>query len=225
MAAKPKTEVDLENLQTIYLKTKDPDAWKKMYEVLILYARSLALKMTKNRKFLDPDHVQAVAIDAASKFMSRYLEQDDFIVTASFGGLLKWKVLETLYSSKQRNVDSELSLNAALGDGTDHSTELGELTERFHLSAVNSHNESYEPEFDHNSEQDFFQVVQKTLKDFDEIAPYHLRMIARPYILMYIRKPRLKNWKESFEKVYTLGIKEIKALESLVEEISNRFKL
>ncbi len=223
MSAKPKTEVELEKLQDLYLTTKDQKAWSQMYEILVSYARSFTLKMTKSRKFLDPDHVQAVAVDAATKIMSRYLEQEDFAITASFGGLLKWKVLETLYDNKQKKVDSELSLNHTLGDGSDHNVELGDLTEKFHLNAFSAHNEAYEPELAFNSADDFFLVIQKTLRDFDKVAPYHLRVIARPYLLMFLRKPRIKNWKEIYEKAYSLNFKETKALEALLEEITERF--
>ena len=222
MGTKPKTEIDLENLQRDYLETKSAAAWQQMYEILISYARSLTLKMTKGRKFIDEDRVVAVSVDAATKIMSRYLEQDNFFIKDSFGGLLKWKVLETLYDSKQRKIDSELSLNHSVGDNSDRNVELGELTEKFHIQAF-SHNESYEPELAFDSGEDLFRVIQKTLVDFDMVAPYHLQVIARPYLLMFLRKPRVKNWKETYEKTFSLDFKEVKALESLLEEIQKRF--
>jgi len=221
---KPKTELELDALQADYLATKNPEAWKKMYEIMISYARSFALKMIKTKKFLDPDYIMGIAVDSATKIMSRYLEQDDFFIAASFGGLLKWKVLETLFDNKQKRIDSELSLNHTAGDDSEHNVELGELSEKFHLQSF-SHNETYEPELALDSADDFFNVVKKTMADFDAIASYHLRVVARPFVLLFLRKSRIKNWKELFEKRYTVDFKEVKALEALVEEIQNRFCL
>ena len=222
--AKPKTELELDALQKEYLETKSEVAWKKMYEIMVSYARSLTLKMTKGRKFLDGDHILGVAVDSATKIMSRYLTQEDFYIKDSFGGLLKWKVLETLYDAKQRKADGVLSLNQTMSRGnSDNTAELGDLSEKFHLQSF-SPLESYEPELAIDTAEDFFKIVQKTLKDFDQAVPYRLRVLARAYLLLFLRKSHAKNWRESFEKTFALNFKESAAMATLIDEIFLRVK-
>ena len=95
---KPETEIRLSELQDIYLTTRDPEAWREMFDTMIKYARSLTLKVNRGKVYLDPEHVLAVATDSAIKIMERY-NQPNFRIEHSFGGLLRWKVLESLYGN------------------------------------------------------------------------------------------------------------------------------
>jgi len=216
---KPATEIKLGELQEQYLATRDDAVWQEMFDIMINYARSLVLKATKGKVFLDPDHVIGVATDAAIKIMRRY-EDPDFIIDRSFGGLLRWKVVESLYGDRQE--ETHLSLNHIVSEEGGHVTELGDLQSSigFHTTTGAT---SDEPILDKILADEMHAIVQSTLSEFDTaVDSYRLSLLARLYILLFVRKSKIRHSLNIFRRHLQLSTKEEEVLDLLLLEIRNR---
>lgn len=234
--AKPETEIRLSELQEIYLATHDPEAWKEMFDTMIKYARSLTLKVNKGKVYLDPEHVLAVATDSAIKIMSRYdhldstkkvdpsappTEPSNFRIEHSFGGLLRWKVLESLYGNWEE--ESHLSLNAIVGDDSSNKTELGDLQDKMNLRSLGS---QFTVEMDESKLEDLTASIRGILSEFDAaVNSYHLSLAARLYLLLTLRKSKIRQSTNLFKQYIKLEPKEEQALDLLLLEIRNRLCL
>ena len=234
---KPETEIRLSELQEIYLATQDPAAWKEMFETMIKYARSLTLKVNKGKVYLDPEHVQAVATDSAIKIMSRYNQMggpnnpidpdappvalSTFRIEHSFGGLLRWKVLESLYGNWEE--EAHLSLNAIVGDDSGNKTELGDLQDKMHLQSLGS---QFTVEIDESKLEDLTQSIRAILSEFDmAVDSYRMSLAARLYLLLTLRKSKIRQSANLFKQCIKLEPKEEQALDLLLLEIRNRLCL
>ena len=220
---KPVTEIKLTELQEQYLATRDEKVWQEMFSIMIQYARSLVLKATKGKVFLDPDHVIGVATDAAIKIMRRYHDDPDFLIDRSFGGLLRWKVIESLYGDRQE--ESHLSLNHIVSEEGGHTTELGDLQASigFHTStgAV-----SDEPILDGLLAQEMYSVVRTVLSEFDiAVDSYRLSLLARLFVLLLVRKSKIRHSMNIFRRHMHMKPKEEEALDLLLLEIRNRLNV
>jgi hypothetical protein len=217
---KPETEVRLSELQEIYLTTRDPEAWREMFDTMIKYARSLTLKVNRGKVYLDPEHVLAVATDSAIKIMERY-NQPNFRIEHSFGGLLRWKVLESLYGNWEE--ESHMSLNAIVGDDSGNKTEVGDLQEKMNLHPLSP---AFSVEMDESQFENIIENVRDIIEEFDyAVDSYRLSMLARLYILLTFRKSKVRQAVSSFKQYASLNIKEEQALDLLLLEIRNRLCL
>jgi len=217
---KPETEVRLSELQEIYLTTRDPEAWREMFDTMIKYARSLTLKVNRGKVYLDPEHVLAVATDSAIKIMERY-NQPNFRIEHSFGGLLRWKVLESLYGNWEE--ESHMSLNAIVGDDSGNKTELGDLQDKMNLHPLSP---AFSVEMDESQFENIIDNVRDIIEEFDyAVDSYRLSILARLYILLTFRKSKVRQSITSFKQYASLNIKEEQALDLLLLEIRNRLCL
>lgn len=130
----PEIEIKLKALQDEYLKTKDITVYQQIFSELLPYARSLTLKSTKNKKYLPPELVDNAALEATVKFMSQYNNADFTGIHSSFGGILRYKVLESLYGPGIIKADSIASLNEHIESSKTLDTELGDMAESFNFS-------------------------------------------------------------------------------------------
>jgi hypothetical protein len=192
---KPDTEIKLSDLQEKYLEDRDTDTFQEIYSILIDYARSLTLKKIKGTVVLPADRVQEVAVDAATKIMTRYLKDPDFKIEHSFAGLLKWKVIESLYGDKKEEI--HYSLNHIVGKENAHQVELGDIQ-----TTNNLFNEEHIEDFfrEHNK-KDLVDSIVNINKKVDALtkAPA-LRIASRLYMLLYLRNPRLRNYEIYFKR-------------------------
>ena len=223
---KPDTEVNLGELQekllSEYRSTGEWNEviWNEMFAIMINYARSLVLKATKGKVFLEPEHVSAVATDAAIKIMKRYKEDDDFLIDRSFGGLLRWKVIESLYGDYQE--DNHLSLNHIVSEEGGHTTELGDLQTSVGFTNLGNH-QSYEQDLDIVKSIDLMKIVDDVLNDFDSaVDSYRLSMMGRVYLLLTMRKSKVRHSMNIFRRYADMHPKEEEALELLLLEVRNR---
>lgn len=123
---KPESEQKCFAYQTEWLQTRNPEVWEKWVALVFNYTRSLILKKLSNKKFLEPDEVDAATADATFSFMAQYLKPTkdgkQFEVGASFAGMINFKILEALY--RDRDNDRTISLNQLKSD--DDKRELGD---------------------------------------------------------------------------------------------------
>ena len=132
MGPKPITEIELTDLQERWLNDKDQVAYQKMFELLVQYSRSIILKMTRGKKFLNPDYVFNVAVDATIKFFEQYEKNPQFKIDYSFAGILRYKVLECLYGPKIQKQDAIGSINSYVKNADDIE-ELENLQDKFDM--------------------------------------------------------------------------------------------
>jgi hypothetical protein len=132
MGEKPATEVELTDLQDKWLIHKDDEAYQKMFGIIVQYARSIILKMTRGKKFLNPDYVFNMAVDSAIKFFEQYTKNPNFRIDYSFAGVLRYKVLECLYGPKIQKQDAIGSINAYVNNFND-TEELESLQEKLDM--------------------------------------------------------------------------------------------
>ena len=217
---KPVTEIKLTELQEQYLATRDEKVWQEMFDIMIQYARSLVLKATRGKVYLEPDHVMGVATDAAIKIMRRYQDDADFIIDRSFGGLLRWKVVESLYGDRQE--ESHLSLNHIVSEENGQVTELGDLQTSIGFSTM-TRDVSEENILDGLLAKNMYTVVRDVLEEFDTaVDSYRLSLIARIFILLLVRKSKIRHSLNIFRRNIQMRPKEEEALDLLLLEIRNR---
>lgn len=114
---KPKDEYDLQMLQDDYIRSgRDPNKLSLMYDGLIRYCENLIKKNLKGKKNLDPERIYEQAEDSALNFLEVYLKKPDYVVEASFGGLLSRYVAGVMYNNREKLNDSLTSLDSIIAD-------------------------------------------------------------------------------------------------------------
>lgn len=219
---KPQTEVMLSELQDKWFETKDDIYRKKMFEELVPYAKSLCLKLTRGKAFLEPPKVWGIAVDSAASFMDYYQKNPDFKCSFSFAGLLKFKVLENLYGGRPSNPnfdqDRFASLNTLIGDG---GTEFGDLMVKLGIEGL------WTPIIHDIKIKDSYikQEIFKILEEFDTIASMRLSFLSRLYLMLIFDSNNVKKQndiKRDFIHRTELSFHEAEALDLLVLEVRNR---
>lgn len=217
---KPETEVILEDLQNKYMETRDPQVWKEMFDIMIKYARSLTLKINKGKVYLEPEHVLGVATDAAIKIMERYSDPE-FKITHSFAGLLKWKVIESLYGGWEE--EAHLSLNYVFQEDSSTKTELGDLQSKIHATSLTP---ELVTELKEDDAENLIFTLNNILKEYDEACnSYRSSLIGRAYLLLWLRKSKIRHAPSLFKRYIDLPPKEEEILDLLLLEIRNRLTL
>jgi len=130
---KPPTEVTLSALQEKWRINNDMKAYQEMFQIIVQYSRSIILKMTRGKKFLNPDFVFNKAIDVTIKFFEQYETNPKYWVDFSFAGLLRYKVLECLYGPKEKKIDDILSLNSYCSDELGGDKEMETMQSFLHM--------------------------------------------------------------------------------------------
>lgn len=219
---KPQVEIDLMLLQSVLLQDRfAAESWDSMFPVMINYARSIVLKTIKGKVFLEPDHVLGVATDAAIKIMERYRTDPEFFITDSFGGLLRWKVIESLYGDFEE--DNHSSLNFVVGNEGGHITELGDLQSSVGTQNVMYKDVSLTQDLDKTSSQDVMKDTLTVLTEFDDsVDNYRLKLLGRLCVLLTLRKSKVRHSLQVFKNHMNITPREDEVLDLLVLEIRNR---
>jgi hypothetical protein len=201
------TEIRLFNLQKKYLKKRDQKIWAEMFNICINYAHSIILQQNKKQQIYNPPNViydQAVA--SALYFLRQYINHEDFEVTGSFYGMLRYKVLEA--TKKKDREDGHESLNDE-GKWNDNSNsnismELGDLQLVKHIETFMSPIEKLGNPEVFLEKIDISELTENILKEADsELQKTHdiyTPLIIRLYLVLYFRRPKNKHSKKMFIK-------------------------
>lgn len=222
--APPETEVKLQELQEQFL---NPNCSKRIKDEFFLllrtYARSITLKEIKRKGLsFSSDKIDEISTDATLLLLNQY-KKEGWVVKASFAGALRWKVIETLY--KPANEEMNYSLNRTLGED-ESSKEM--------LDLVSSTNTPFAGA-SIGYQEDPGEVVIKNLNVAKEeinnlidqaydILPYSTFMKFLAWLVLFLRKPKTRNYLENFSNNY-LNSKEESAYELLLMEMRNRLYL
>lgn len=223
MGAKPKTEVQLEELQNRWLLNGDKKAYEEMFEILVSYSRSLILKMTQGKKFLDGEYVFDQAVNATIKFFEQYEKNPDFRIDYSFGGVLRYKVIECLYGPKIQKNDAVLSLNS-LVQNTNEVNELEDLQEFLDMRPYWS--SSYDVEDPvyklYHTEEEAIKTVISVISDVYQAGVSDFDFIK--IMIAFLHKFRRSRTFEEYLNHYIRGTPLYDIYEDSEVEIVNRLK-
>lgn len=241
IAEKPPTEQELFALQTQLFEARDAykkameewaqnpelpkpqngasQIWSKMLEICFNYSKSMILKRNTGGKFMEPEDVEDKAIDTALAFMNQYLRRDDFVVEASFAGLIKFKIIETLYKGRE---DYHISLNQIISD--DSKTEL--------IDGLSSNNFQSILCSDIDNPEDIVlretpkEVIHNVLNELDEELGHNsiLAFKARLYLTIILRSPKTRHIKRLFMEHWANDYRTEQVLETTVLELHNRLR-
>lgn len=194
---KPPSEKKLIELQNRWLETRDPEVFKEFFSFFFLYARSITLKINKGNLYLDPDYINDIALDSVLKVIDRYYEDPTFRVNVSFAGWVKYPILERLYGSKQKKIDSTLSLNQIIKsymnmkDKSDSSKK--ELLDLPGLVGFDHLGEDSDPK---DSVELFrlqlTQVINSLFKELFQVLDLRLYLLFGLGLLLISRRPKAK---------------------------------
>jgi len=214
---KPETEIRLTDMQDIYLANpKDEENFHKYFILLKAYARSLALKEIKTKIYLEPDHIEGVAVEAVLKLFNQY-RKPGWKVWGSFAGALRWKVVEALYQDAEE--ESSKSLNLYIGD--DSTRELGDILEKIGATVLwKQDGDDPQDAFLRNHNSSAAEVFE-ILKEATEALPYRLSLLFHAYLLIRLRRPKTRLTLPAFKEFF-LDAKAEEAFELLLLEIRNR---
>lgn len=221
---KPATEVELEELQELYLQDKDNKEVRDRYFILLKnYARSITLKILRKKgKILPAERVDEVATEAMRLLVRQY-RKPEARVRKSFAGALQWKVIEALWAPAKEemvmsldkvneNTNKELMENIqSIGAVLPWNSELGgdewDSAEDSYIKSVNVGKK----------------IINDMLDEAYKVLPYRLWILFMCYFLIKVRRPLKGNPIQNFTDTM-ITEKEQRAFDILILEMRNRIK-
>jgi len=216
---KPDIEKQLQLLQEEFISSRSPSVYQKMFNLLVPYAKSLILKTTKGKIYIQPDIVYDLAVETVIKFLSNY-EKEGWYVASSFGGILRYKVLETIYSPVSIKEESVSSLNNIIDQSkSNNKTEMGELKESINFKylftkEINDIELSKEEKI-----KEMCSIVRKTIEDIFSSQPPIVSFYISIGIYLFINN---KNSYKEFLQQIDVPVKN--AIEFSILELKNRLQ-
>jgi hypothetical protein len=220
---KPETEKKLFEYQEDYLKNRSTETWKKMFHLCYDYARSLVLKRLKGKVYIDPEEVDDYSITSTLAFMRQYLIKPYFRVGASFAGMIKWKVIESMY--RYQKEDHNESLNSVLDNSTstDKSSEMQDNLEKIGFTPmVGSYNRKPEDLLNDISLKDVTDEVINEILDLN-LSEYMNLIVLFRFIILF-KKPKNRHVKTNFQDRWEKDFKVYSLCEMAEKEIKTRYK-
>ena len=217
---RPPTENQLFLLQKKYLKTRDPKVWSEMFSITHAYARSMVLKRNKGKKFMTPDIVEDKATTAALAFMTQYLNNRDFYVGGSFAGMLKWKVIESLY--KDYTEEHHNSLDDIISDTSNNTLEDNQ--ERVGFKNILCNYDTFGAA-DAFIDEDKTHIIIDVLNELEMHSELdiHSVLLVYFYLIICLRHPKNRHSKNMFIKMFT-DFKSNNIIDLVFLELRNRMK-
>ncbi|MBR6610756.1 MAG: hypothetical protein IKK93_00720 [Campylobacter sp.] len=222
---KPETEQKCFKYQYEYFMADSAEerakAWTSLFQILLDYSKSLILKKLKSKTFLEPEEVYEKALQATTTFLSCYIINYNFYVSASFAGYLNYKIIEVLYRPK--NEDKTLSLNFSF-NSSDTEYSFIDDKERFNVQQLYGNNDSdKDPSYILRASP--YGVLQGILEDYEDVVGNNALLCkALLYLELCLKKPRNRHIKEQYLKNIAKSKKELNAIEMLELEYVKRLK-
>lgn len=201
-SVRPDTEQRLFDLQKGYLHDRNETDWAEFYALVHIYSRSIVLKINRNKISLPPERVDELANDTACSFLENYTKRPDFKVDSSFGGMIKWKALNSLY--KDKNNDWVVSLNDLLFDNIDK--EVQDEQNKMEKVLSNSININQSQNGSYLNDESVGTIQEEVNQLFNEYytkgVDYHEVLTLYCYILLILRKPKNRKAVENFKQKF-----------------------
>lgn len=221
---KPATEVELEELQELYLQDRDNKVVRDKYFILLKnYARSITLKILRKKgKQLPAERVDEVATEAMMLLVRQY-RNPEAKVRKSFAGALQWKVIEALWTPAKEEMVASL-------DKVNESTNKELLENIQSVGAVLPWNSEVEGTEWDSVEDSYIKsinigkdIINGVIDEAYKVLPYRLWILFMCYFLLKVRRPIRGNPVQNFaDKMITE--REQRAFDILILEMRNRLK-
>ena len=217
----PETEIILTALQELYLKPGCSIALRDRYFMLMRsYARSILLKEIKRKGIVfPPEKVEELATDSTLLLMNQYTKEG-WKISASFAGALRWKVVESLYG------DSKDEMNYSLNRTFSEDSNAKEMLDLMSNSNTPWYNHTSQDPADEVAENEntAIEEVRTLVAQAYDILPYKVYLKFLPWLLLKLRKPRIRNVMMQFSRIF-LNSKEEEAFDLLLLEMRNRIMM
>ena len=217
----PETEIILTALQELYLKPGCSRALRDRYFMLMRsYARSILLKEIKRKGIVfPPEKVEELATDSTLLLMNQYTKEG-WKISASFAGALRWKVVESLYG------DSKGEMNYSLNRTFSEDSNAKEMLDLMSNSNTPWYNHTSQDPADEVAENEntAIEEVRTLVAQAYDILPYKVYLKFLPWLLLKLRKPRIRNVMMQFSRIF-LNSKEEEAFDLLLLEMRNRIMM
>lgn len=217
----PETEIVLTALQELYLKPNCSQALRDRYFMLMrAYARSILLKEIKRKGIVfPPEKVEELATDSTLLLMNQYTKEG-WKISASFAGALRWKVVESLYGDSKDEMN--YSLNRTFSEDS-NAKEMLDLMSNSNTPWYNHISQDPADEVAEN-ENTAIEEVRTLVAQAYDILPYKVYLKFLPWLLLKLRKPRIRNVMMQFSRIF-LNSKEEEAFDLLLLEMRNRIMM
>lgn len=217
----PETEIVLTALQELYLKPNCSQALRDRYFMLMrAYARSILLKEIKRKGIVfPPEKVEELATDSTLLLMNQYTKEG-WKISASFAGALRWKVVESLYGDSKDEMN--YSLNRTFSEDS-NAKEMLDLMSNSNTPWYNHISQDPADEVAEN-ENTAIEEVRTLVAQAYDILPYKVYLKFLPWLLLKLRKPRIRNVMMQFSRIF-LNSKEEEAFDFLLLEMRNRIMM
>ena len=193
----PETERNLRTLQASFLADRDnQQVFNDFFLLLRKYARSLTLKKIKRKNlFLPPERVDEICTDATLALIEQY-KKPGWSVSASFAGVLQFKIIEAMW--KSANDDMNSSLNLTFSDDKDSKEILDVIGSGsslpWDMSQYGKERASDDPADTIMEEVNVsFDEVRSLIEECYVDLPYRLYLRFVPWLVLQFRKPKTKN--------------------------------
>ena len=217
----PETEIVLTALQELYLKPNCSQALRDRYFMLMrAYARSILLKEIKRKGIVfPPEKVEELATDSTLLLMNQYTKEG-WKISASFAGALRWKVIESLYG------DSKDEMNYSLNRTFTEDSNAKEMLDLMSNSNTPWYNHISQDPADEVAENEntAIEEVRILVNQAYDLLPYKVYLKFLPWLLLKLRKPRIRNVMVQFNRIF-LSSKEEEAFDLLLLEMRNRIMM
>lgn len=220
----PPTERLCQELQAKFLEPDCPQDVKDEFFLLMrTYARSLTLKEIKRKGiFLQPERVDEICTDATLAVMKQY-QTPGWSIQASFAGIIRWKIIEAMYKPAKEEQTS--SLNFKFSDDA-NSKEISDAIDSGAALPWHMAGGELPPPDDPAATIEYsvniaYEEVEELLAEAYQMLPYETYMKFVPWLLLQIRKPKTRNIKSLFTKMF-LSSREENAMDILLLEMRNR---
>lgn len=222
--SKPEMEQTLFKLQDKYYdeslsKEERLKVWHEMFQNVVIYARSMVLQKLKNKTFLEPDEVLEKATVAAVNFLAQYITKSGFFVGASFGAMINFKVLESVY--KDQLEEQTQSLNV-VEDSKD--TDLLDFSKRANVTPL-----WYDEEEVNAEDSVTSSTVESLIRDFldeadEEVPSSMMRLKMHMFFDLVLKRPRNYHSKDTFIRLNCKSKKEIDLMNLVELDFYNRLQ-
>ena len=184
------------------------------------YARSILLKEIKRKGIVfPPEKVEELATDSTLLLMNQYTKEG-WKISASFAGALRWKVIESLYG------DSKDEMNYSLNRTFTEDSNAKEMLDLMSNSNTPWYNHISQDPADEVAENEntAIEEVRILVNQAYDLLPYKVYLKFLPWLLLKLRKPRIRNVMVQFNRIF-LSSKEEEAFDLLLLEMRNRIMM
>lgn len=234
-----KKNEDDQNKEVIqaHLNQRDEKTLHEIYLLVFQYSESLIKKFLKTKGFtISRNQLQEHIQNVSFLFFENFTRKYNYKIVDSFAGFLNLKIIESMYSKKQKELDMTDSLDRIVIDGeSSKGTEMGELIDKFDINPLFGEKDKYSFDKDtYDVVEDLKKVLELIVKAMDENSRSSRRriMLALTALNLFLSKQdkKLANFfaiygkdvkrdTENIKKQFRTYLRDLQREKSLAEKL------